>query len=83
MPAYGFYFRHINGLQVSDVEVRAINKDARPAFVLDGVEHGDFIHVKTQPGTGAFALNSVKDFNVYLSRPVPETHLESVTVKKL
>jgi predicted xylose isomerase-like sugar epimerase len=83
MPAYGFFFRHVNGLQVSDVEVRTMKQEARPAFVLDDVEHADFIHVKTQPGTGAFALNSVKDFNVYLSRPVPETHLESVNGKKL
>jgi len=85
MPAYGFYFRHIKGLQVSDVEVRTMKEDARPAFVLDGVEHADFIHVKTQPGAGggAFELDNVKDFNVYLSRPVPETHLESVTGKKL
>jgi polygalacturonase len=83
MPAYGFYFRHIKGLQVSDAEVRTMKEDARPAFVLDDVEHADFVHVKTQTGAGAFALNNVKDFNVYLSRPVPETHLESVTGKKL
>ncbi len=83
MPAYGFYFRHIKGLQVSDVEVRTMKEDARPAFVLDGVEHADFIHIKTQPGSGAFALENVRDFNVYLSRPVPETHLENVTGKKL
>ncbi len=83
MPAYGFFFRHINGLQVSDVEVRTMKEDARPAFVLDDVDHADFIHVRKQAGTGAFALNNVKDFNVYLSRPVPETHLESVTGKKL
>jgi len=83
MPAYGFYFRHIKGLQVSDVEVRTMKADARPAFVLDDVEHADFIHVKTQPGGEAFALENVRDFNIYLSRPVPETHLENVTEKKL
>ncbi|TAM79243.1 MAG: glycoside hydrolase family 28 protein [Acidobacteria bacterium] len=83
MPAYGFYFRHVKGLQVSDVEVRTMKEDARPAFVLDDVEHADFIHVKAQTGTGAFALDKVRDFNVYLSRPVPETHLESVTGKTL
>lgn len=83
MPAYGFYFRHVKGLQVSDVEVRTMKDDARPAFVLDDVEGADFIHVKTQTGTGAFALDNVKDFNVYLSRPIPETHLESATAKKL
>ncbi|HEV2245706.1 MAG TPA: glycoside hydrolase family 28 protein [Terriglobia bacterium] len=83
MPAYGFYFRHVKGLQVSDVEVRLMKDDARPAFVLDDVEHADFIHVKTQTGTGAFALDSVKDFNLYLSRPIADTHLESAAGKKL
>jgi len=83
MPAYGFYFRHLKGLQLSDVEVRTMKDDARPAFVLDDVEHADFIHVKTQTGAGAFALDNVKDFNVYLSRPIPETHLENAAGKKL
>ena len=84
MPAYGFFFRHIKGLQLSDVEVRTMKEDARPAFVLDHVENADFVHVKTQNGAGgAFALDNVRDFNVYLSRPVEETHLENVTEKKL
>ena len=83
MPAYGFFFRHVKGLQVSDVEVRTMKQDARPAFVLEDVENADFIHVKKQTSTGAFALSNVKDFNVYLSRPVPETHLENVSTKKL
>ncbi|HEX5413871.1 MAG TPA: glycoside hydrolase family 28 protein [Terriglobia bacterium] len=83
MPAYGFYFRHIKGLQVSDVEVRTMKDDARPAFVLDDVDGADFVHVKTQTGTEAFALDNVRDFNVYLSRPIPETHLESASGKKL
>ncbi len=85
MPAYGFFIRHVKGLQVTDVEVRTMKQDARPAFVLDDVEHADFIHIKTQPGAtgGAFELENVRDFNVYLSQPVPETHLETVTEKKI
>jgi polygalacturonase len=85
MPAYGFYFRHVKGLQASNVEVRTVKQDDRPAFVLDDVEHADFIHVNTQTGAGgrAFTLNNVKDFNVYLSRPLPETHLENAMEKKL
>lgn len=85
MPAYGFFIRHVNGLQVTDVEVRTIKGDARPAFILDDVQHADFIHVKTDraPGGKAFELENVRDFNVYLSRPVPETHLENVAEKSL
>lgn len=85
MPAYGFFFRHVKGLQVTGVEVRTIKQDARPAFILDDVEHADFIHSKMQRATGgeAFKLENVRDFNVYLSRPVPETHLETVTEKTI
>ncbi len=85
MPAYGFYFRHIKGLQVSNVEVRTVKADARPGFILDDVEHADFIHVKApaSPAGRVFSLENVEDFNVYLSRPVPETHLKSVTEKKV
>ncbi len=85
MPAYGFFIRHVKGLQVSNVEVRTMKEDARPAFILDDVEHADFIHVKTQPAPEgkAFLLENVQDFNVYLSRPVPETHLKNATAKKL
>lgn len=85
MPAYGFFVRHVKGLQMTDVEVRTTKQDARPAFILNDVEHTDFIHIKTQPGAtgGAFRLENVRDFNVYLSRPVPETHLETATEKKI
>lgn len=80
MPAYGFYIRHVRGLTMNNVDVRVINADARPAFVLDDVEDADFIHIKTQQAAAgkAFALENVRDFNVYLSRPIPQTHLESV-----
>jgi len=85
MPAYGFYLRHVKGIQVSNVEVRTVKEDARPAFILDDVEHADFIHVKTQPGPAghAFALENVRDFSIDLSRPIPDTYLENVTEKTL
>jgi polygalacturonase len=85
MPASGFYIRHVRGIQMSHVEVRTIEEDARPTFILDDVEHADFINVKTSRAAGEeiFAVENVRDFNVYLSRPLSETHLESVIEKKL
>ncbi len=85
MPAYGFYVRHVKGLQASNVEVRTMKEDARPALILDDVEHADFIHIKTPraPAGSAFALENVKDFSIYLSRPIADTHLENVTEKAL
>ncbi|MGH9397804.1 MAG: rhamnogalacturonidase [Terriglobia bacterium] len=85
MPAYGFYIRHVKGLEMSNVEVQCAKADLRPAFVLDSVQGADFIHVKAQHGPGVpdFSLANARDVNVYLSRPIPETHLESVEKKTL
>lgn len=84
-PSYGFYIRHVKGIDISDVEVTAAAEDFRPAFVLDHVDGADFVHVKAKraPGTPGIALSSVRDVNVYLSRPIPETHLESTAKTSL
>jgi polygalacturonase len=85
MPAYGFYIRHAAGIEMDHIEVRYEKEDLRPAFVLEDVHGADFVHVKAQRATGVpgFALKNVGDFSAYLSRPVPETHLENVTQESL
>ncbi len=85
LPACGFYVRHVKGLEASHIEVATVNEDQRPAFVLEGVEDADFLHVKAPRASGVpmFALRGVKDFNLYLSRPLADTHLDSVESKTL
>lgn len=85
MPASGFYIRHVKGIDISNVEVTTAAEDFRPAFVLDQVEGADFVHVKAKraPGTPGISLSGVRNVNVYLSRPIPETHLETVTKESL
>jgi polygalacturonase len=38
MPAWGFFLRHIKGLDMHDVKVSTLTPDARPAFILKDVE---------------------------------------------
>lgn len=57
MPSQGFYLRHVRNIDVSDVEVAAISKDARPAFVLQNVDGADFFHVKTPDDAPTIALH--------------------------
>lgn len=38
-PAYGIYFRHVDGLQVRNVRLRLANNDVRPAIVMDDVKN--------------------------------------------
>jgi hypothetical protein len=37
LPAYGFYCRHIEGLELLDVEITKVVEDQRPALILDDV----------------------------------------------
>ncbi len=85
MPAYGFYIRHAAGIEMNNIDVRFESEDLRPAFVLEDVQGADFLHVKARRAAdvSSFALRNVGDFSAYLSRPVPDTHLENVTQETL
>ena len=85
MPAYGFFIRHVNGIELNDVEVGFMKEDARPAFVLTDVKRADFNNVKAQraPDTPVFVLKDVEDFRIWHSRPVADTTLDRVTNKSL
>jgi len=85
MPAHGFYIRHVKGIDLHDVAVKCVKEDLRPAFVLDDVQGADFIHVKSQQAAGvpAFSLKNVSAFSIYLSPPIPDTHLEKVEQQQL
>ena len=85
LPAYGFFIRHIKGLQMRDVEVSYISSDLRPAFVLNNVAGAEFIHVKAQreADVPAFVLKNVSDFSIQQSWPLPDQRLERVDARKL
>ena len=39
LPSWAFYVRHVNGLVMKNITVRALEKDYRPAFVFDDVNN--------------------------------------------
>jgi polygalacturonase len=61
MPSQGFYLRHVKNVELSGIEIAAIDDDARPAFVLQDVEGADFFHVKAPTGAEAVILRNCKD----------------------
>lgn len=85
LPAYGFYIRHVTGVELDNVRVGFEQTDTRAAFVLDDVSDADFHHVRADKATGAptFELTSVEDFTVTDSRPVQNISLPKVTQKDL
>ena len=84
-PAYGFFVRHVKGLQMSDVEVSFIKDDVRPPFVLSDVTGADFFRVRAQrtPDAPTFVLKNVEGFSAQQSWPLPDTRLERVSRKRL
>jgi len=80
LPSYGFFIRHVKGLQMRDVEVSYLTPDLRPAFWLNDVRGVEFIHVKAQreADVPTFVMRDVSGFSVQQSWPLPDQRLERV-----
>ncbi|HWR37436.1 MAG TPA: glycoside hydrolase family 28 protein [Clostridia bacterium] len=84
MPSYGFFIRHVKGIEFTNVEVSTITPDLRPAFVLHNVKDADFNLVKAQqaPGVPTFSLQDVDGFTLFHSGSLPDLKLGSVKQKQ-
>ena len=56
LPAYGFYCRHVNGLRLHDVDLRATNAEPRPAIVCDDVKDLDIDRLHATANTSGQPL---------------------------
>jgi polygalacturonase len=68
LPTHGFYFRHVNRLEMSHVEVRTMKPDARPAIYTDDVHRADFSFITAPSNPPAFSFNKTTDVRVRMSR---------------
>lgn len=85
IPAYGFFIRHVDGIELNNVQIQFMEEDHRPAFVLDDVMNAEFNNVKTDKieDNPTFMLKNVKHFKTSECQSVPDTILQSVDKKKL
>ncbi len=85
LPAHGFYIRHAKRIEMRDVEVRPMNPDMRPGFVLEDVSGLELIHIKLPqtPEVPSLVLKNVRDFSITQSKPVPDTQVASTEQKAL
>jgi len=82
-PAYGFFIRHVQGLEMQSVKIECPSADERPVFTLEDVQGAEFgrIKVPVREGVPTFRLSNARDFAVYRSRPVRDAEL-AVAEKK-
>ena len=74
MPAYGFFIRHVRGLQMSDINLRLLKEDARVPYIVSDAKSIDFNHVQMDRASGipGFVLNDVEDFSLRQSYPLKD-----------
>jgi polygalacturonase len=84
-PSYGFFLRHVRGIEMSGVKLKCQQEDARPAFVLEDVQGAEFVGVRAPriAGRPGFLLRNVRDFSVHRCRPVADTEIEETAEKTL
>jgi hypothetical protein len=75
IPSYGFFVRHVKGIEFNDVEVTYLKEDQRPPFQLESVKGVEFNHVKAQRAANvpAVVLKSVEDLLVQQSPGISES----------
>jgi polygalacturonase len=81
MPAYGFFIRHVKGIEMTNVEVSFLKEDLRPAFVLEDVSGAEFNLVKAKhaPGVPTFRLTDVEDFSLFHSGELSDARLQKTS----
>jgi len=85
LPAYGFFIRHVQGLQMNDIDLRYLKDDVRPAFWMRDVSGADFYRLRAQHGAEVptFFLMDTENFSLQQSWPLPDIRLDRVPSKKL
>jgi polygalacturonase len=62
LPAWGFYVRHVQGLQMKNIRIRYKEDDFRPACIFDDVDSLmlNNVHIPTSKELPVIILNNVK-----------------------
>jgi polygalacturonase len=85
MPSYGFFIRHVDGIQLNNIEVSFRENDLRPAFFLDDVKNGDFMFVKAQKSEGVpfMSVKNVTNLNLFRSLNIIDRKIEKAENEKM
>ena len=80
MPAYGFFIRHVRGLQMSDISLKLLKEDARAPYIISDGKSIDLNHLQMDRATSVpnFILNDVEDFSLRQSYPLKDLVLPKV-----
>ena len=85
MPAYGFFLRHVNGIEFNNIDLHLMEADQRPPFVLHDVQNAKFSHVQADvtKGVPTMSLMEVQNLKLHESLSLPNKQYKKVEEKKI
>lgn len=80
LPAWGFYVRHVDGLELRDIDLTCLTADARSPLIMSDVNGVDLAHVTINGGGDrpVILLQNVQDFSAYQVHGMADMHLDQV-----
>jgi polygalacturonase len=85
MPSYGFFFRHVAGIELNHVKIDYDKEEGRPAVVLDDVQDAVFDHLDARRGADHAPLFDLRDstgFCVTGSPGIADTSREALVARE-
>ena len=79
-PAYAFYIRHVNRLEMTNIDIGCLSRDVRAPFWLRDVQNVYFEHVMAPywPPAAMMNLYDVKNITTVRVADIPDQHLDVV-----
>ena len=80
IPSYGFFIRHVNGIEVENVAVSYLQDETRPPFSLVDVQHPRFCRIRARrhADVPTFQMKDVRDFNAQQCEGIADVKRELV-----
>ena len=85
IPAYGFFVRHVRGLEMNAIRVSYAKDDVRAPFILANAKSVDLRDIKAQhaPNVPTFILKDVEGFSLQHSWPLRDIRLTKAVKQQL
>ena len=85
IPSYGFFIRHVSGIEMNNVEVSYLKDEVRPAFWMNDVKGADFTNLKAQhaAGTPIFVMKNIEDFTTFRCKDLKDVEIKKAAAKNL
>jgi polygalacturonase len=79
IPAYGFFIRHVRGLEMNNISVSYLKDDARAPFIINDGKSIELRNIKAAHAAGipTFILGDIENFSIHDSYPLEDLRVPS------